>query len=238
MALDEIKKSIMHDAYSRSSAIESEAGRQVSAIRHEAEESAKHILKSAEEEAEKEVVRLKNEHKAALDMEVSALILDAKGKAVERSLKAVMEKVRSSMENEEGMKKILAHGIKQFAEIASEDAIIVSTSKRNAATLKGKGYDIEYADVDGFMLYTKDKRIALNATVSNIVNGEADAARRVVAAELFGSRQPARKHISTPAAPKKAKNAAHGKKPVKAKKAGRKAKKTWRRAKKTRKKGR
>ena len=195
MALDAIKKSILDEADSRSAAIAEESERQADAVMKEASERSKQIIRSAEADSAREVERLRRESASGVDMEVNAILLDARGRALERALKAAIGKVASAVEKG-GMERILESSVKQFSSMIGSDDILVRTSKKNAPLLKGKGYEVEYADVDGFMLYTRDGKVALNATVRSIVDGELDYARRAIDSELFGA--------GTQAAPKRA----------------------------------
>lgn len=211
MSLDSIRKSIMSDAESKASAADSEASKEASQIVKEAEAKAKEILRNAQVEAEKEASRVKNEALAGAEMEANSMILQARGAAVERSLKRVINDLKDEL-SREYPKKIFDQSVKQFKEIAEGD-IVVKTGKKNAALMKGVKYKVEYADVDGFMLYEESGKIALNATVESIAGKEMDNARRFIADELFSGRE------RSALAPKKAKSAPKQKKAKAAKKA-------------------
>lgn len=186
MSLDSIRKSIISDAESKASAADSEASEEASRIVKEAEAKAKEILKNAQIEADKEAQRVRNEALAGAEMEANSTVLQARGAAVERSLKRVINGLEGEL-SKEYMKRILDQSIKQFREIAEGD-IVVKTGKKNAALMKGMKYKVEYADVDGFMLYEDSGKIALNATVGSIAGKETDNARRLIAQELFSGR--------------------------------------------------
>ncbi len=208
MALDAIKKSILDESDSKSASIAKEAKQKAESIAKEALERSKTILKSAESDAAREVERLKRESSSGVDIEVNSILLDARGKALDRSVKAVMDKVCTAIERE-GMKKILEKSVKQFSEMTGSEDILVRTAKKNAPLLKGLGYEVEYTDIDGFMLYTRDGKVALNATLKSVVEGELDYARRVIGEELFPHSS---QRSSTKKKPKGAKRYRSGKK--------------------------
>lgn len=204
MTLDAIKKSILSEAEEKSSAIDSDAERESAQLVKEADEKAKGIMKSAEQEATKEADRIRKEGEAGAEIESRSIIFSARGRAVERALKKVMSKVQSDVKNE-NMLKVFNSGLKQFKEISGHDDIIVKTNKKNASLLKGKDFEVEYGDIDGFMFYTSDRKIALNATVDSIVNDQQDLARKLIADELFGESKSAPKKVTMKVKAKKPK---------------------------------
>jgi len=215
MSLDAIKKSIISQAESKESAIDHEASDEASMIIKEAEDRAKRIIKDAESEAAREAQRMVKEAEAGADIEANSLIMSARGEAVERVLKRVMDGVGSQL-SKQGMKKILDQSMKQFKQISQGGDIMIKTGRKNAPLFKDSKYEVEYGDIDGFMLYLDSGKVAINATVSSIVEHEREYARKVISSELFhaGSRR-----RSTQKAPKAAKQrkAAGSKAPKKAK---------------------
>ena len=192
MTLEAIKKDILAEAEEKSAQAASEAIKEANRITKEAEEKANGIEKRAAQEAQHEVERLRKENEAGVEIEANAMLLAARGDAVERSLKKVLSGTGSSLEKG-SMKKLLDLGMKQFSEITPKGEIVIKTSKKNASLLKESGHKIEYEDIDGFMLYTNDGKIALNATVGNIFQGQTEVARRIIAEELFKERSSPRK---------------------------------------------
>lgn len=184
MSLDAIKKTIISEAEEKASDIESEGTKQAHAITKEAEDKAAQILKDAELNAKKEAERMHKEAQAGAEMEANSMLLEAKGDVIERSLKKVLSEAEDDISKNE-MKAILNQSIKQFKEI-SGGSFTIKTGKKNADLLKNTAYQVEYGDVDGFMLYTDHGKIALNATVSKIVEKQADNARKLIEKEVFG----------------------------------------------------
>lgn len=184
MSLDEIRKSILSEAQTKASQIDSEAAKEAQRITKDAEERAKDVLKNAEHEAAVEVGRLRKESEAGAETEANSMLIEARGYVVERSLKDVLGQAEKEL-SKNSMKQILDHSIKQFKQISGGN-FTIKTSKKNSALLEKTAYEVEYDDVDGFMLYTDHRKIALNATVSNIVSHEEDSARKLIAEELFG----------------------------------------------------
>lgn len=219
MSLDAINKSILSDAEARVSAIDSDAGKESARIVREAEEKAKAILKAAEHEAQAEAERLRKEAEAGAETEANSILLEARGEAVERALKKVVSQVESTLSRDYA-KKLFDSGLKQFKEIAGS-RMVIKTAKKNAALFKDGKYNVEYADINGFMFYTEDGKIALNATVQNIADKEKDVARKFISRELF-SESAARPRAKAPAG--KAQKQKKAVKPKRSAKAGRKMK--------------
>ena len=188
MSLDAINKSILSDAGAKASAIDSDAGKESARILKEAEDRAKAILKEAEREAQAEAERLRREAQAGAETEANSILLEAKGEAVERALKKVVNQVESTLSRDYA-KKLFDSGLKQFKEI-SGPRMTIKTSKKNAALFKDGKYNVEYADIDGFMFYTEDGKIALNATVQNIADKEKDVARKFISESSSASARP------------------------------------------------
>lgn len=186
MTLDAIKKSILSDAEAKASEIGSEATKEAHRIVKDAEERAKEIVRSAEQEAERETARLRQEAVAGAEMEASSMLLEARGEVVERVLKRVIDMVESEL-SKSSMQRILDMGVKQFRDVSSGE-IVIRTSRKNAALLKGSKYEVVQDNVDGFMISTRDGKVALNATVGSIVERQADVARKLISDELFGER--------------------------------------------------
>ncbi len=187
MSLDAIRKSILSEAEEKASAMQSEAEKEAQKIVREAEEKAKEILRNAEADARKEAERMNKEAQAGAEMEANSMLLEARGAAVERSLKRVLSAAQDEI-SKTGMKKILDQSVKQFKEISAGN-FVIKTGKKNADLFKKSAYEVEYGDVNGFMLYADQGKVALNATVESIVNKDADTARRLISDELFSSRQ-------------------------------------------------
>ncbi len=217
MPLDAIKKSILADAEKRAEALNSEANAEASRILAEARESADASLRQAKEEAAKEAKRIRDENAAGLESERNAMIMGAKSHVIEHALKDVRSEAVRNLEKQ-NLEEILKKGIKHFSALTGNGGIIVKTSKKNAQFVDTKKYEVEFGDIEGFMLYTPDRKVALNATVDSIVDREMDTIRRIVADEIFTGKE--ERAIRKMASPKGRK----AKKQVKAK--AKKAKKT------------
>lgn len=198
MPLETLRKSITKEAEEKSAEIVKEAEKEASRIIREAEEQAKEMKKAADAEAEKEAQRLRKEGESGTEIEASSMLLEARDTATERALQKSLGRLRDEL-SKKTMKKVLDQGMKQFAElVGSGSAIVIKTAKQNADIVKGMGHKIEYTDIDGFIICSPDGKIALNATVSSIIEGQAENARRIIGAELFGER------ASEPRSPAKA----------------------------------
>jgi V/A-type H+-transporting ATPase subunit E len=188
MPLETLRKSITKEAEEKSAEIVKEAEKEASRIIREAEEQAKEMKKAADAEAEKEAQRLRKEGESGTEIEASSMLLEARDTATERALQKSLGRLRDEL-SKKTMKKVLDQGMKQFAElVGSGSAIVIKTAKQNADIVKGMGHKIEYTDIDGFIICSPDGKIALNATVSSIIEGQAENARRIIGAELFGER--------------------------------------------------
>jgi V/A-type H+-transporting ATPase subunit E len=206
MSLDAIKKSILSDAEARASAMDGDADSEARRILKEADEKAKTILKDAELAAAAESERLRKEAQASAETEANSILLEAKGEAVERALKKVVSQAERTL-SKDYAKRLFDSGLRQFKEI-SGPRMVIKTSKKNAAMFRGGKYNVEYADISGFMFYTEDGKIALNATIPNIVDKEKDVARKFISRELFaetGTRPGVKRvHAGKAGRPKKA----------------------------------
>ncbi len=231
MSLEAIRKSILGEAESKAKAEQSEAESEAAKIVREAQERAKSILKQAEDDARREEERMRLEATAGLETERNAMIIEAKGKVVEQALGQVRGDVERKV-RQEGMEKILKSGLKQFGSVYPGNDFVVRTSKGNASLVKGK-QKVEIASVDGFVLTTPDRKIALNATVDSIVNDSMDDIRKMVADEIFSGSAERKIERAANAMEKKSKKtiAKEKTRPKKAKKAAKpaKARKTKRR---------
>lgn len=186
MSLEAIRKSILSEAEAKAKAERGEADAEAERIVSGAHEKAKATFKQAQDEARLEGERMRREAAAGLETERNTMVIEAKGKVVEQALGRVRSEIEREIEKED-LERILKAGIKQFSEVSGGE-MVVRTSKRNAALIKGK-YKVEYADVDGFVLCTPDKRIALNATVDSVVDRSLDEVRKMVAGEAFTGRE-------------------------------------------------
>ena len=187
MPLDAIRKNILADAESKAEAIESEAAKESARILKEAQDEANSMLKGVQAESKKEAERLRKESEAGLETESNTMAIQARGAVIEHVLSSVVEDIKKSLERD-SMEKILNASIKQFSELNTGEDFVVIASKKYSSMLNGKNYSTEYGAINGFMLYTKDRKIALNATIDNIVERNIDTIRKLVASEVFTSR--------------------------------------------------
>ncbi|MCL4365048.1 MAG: hypothetical protein M1569_01665 [Candidatus Marsarchaeota archaeon] len=187
MSLDAIKKSILSEAEAKASAIAGEANIESSRILKDAEERSKSIISNAEQAARSEADRLRKESEAGADTEAGAIVLEARGDAVEKALRRVISGLESGL-SRSGMKKVLESGVRQFRQIGYAGEFRIRTSKRYAPILKDFKANVEYVDIDGFMIVSADGSVALNATVSSIVEREKDNARKLIAQAMFRPR--------------------------------------------------
>ncbi len=234
MSLEAIRKSILGEAESKAKAEQSEASSEAEKMVKEAESKAKALLKQAEAEAKAEETRMRNEAAAGLETERNAMVIEAKGKVVEKVLDSVKGQVERNIKSS-NMDRMFKAAMKQFSELGDADDAVIRTSKKNAALMKGR-HNVEYTNVDGFVISTDDGKISLNATVDALVEGKTEEIRKIVSEEVFTGSQEKKiaKATSSMAKksgkviakkmPKKAK-AAPKKKAVKARKSGKTSKK-------------
>ena len=224
MSLEAIRKSILGEAEAKAKAEQSEADSEAAKIVRDAQERAKAILTQAEDEARREEERMRLEAAAGLETERNAMVIEAKGKVIEHFLGQVREDI-SRRVRQEGMEKILKSSLKQFASVYPGNDFVVRTSKKNASLVKGR-QKVEVASVDGFVIATPDRKIALNATVDSVVDGNMDDIRKMVADEIFsGSAGRKIEHATDAMERKSEKSMVKGKaRPKKSKKAAKPAK--------------
>jgi vacuolar-type H+-ATPase subunit E/Vma4 len=183
MSLESITRKILEDAGARAAAIDKEAREAEDETLRAARERARAAIDRARSESSAEAQRIAAEARAGAEIEASTALLRAKGEATERGVADVMVLARRSLLRSK-MPAILESSIRYFKRL-SGDSPVIATDRRNAALVKGKAYKVEPGDADGFVLYSSDRSLSLDATVDSMVSREADAARGLVAAELF-----------------------------------------------------
>ena len=188
MSLDSITRKIIEDARTRAAAIDAEAASHEKSVLAAARERVHEISKSAGRSAEEEAARIIAEAKAGAEIEANSMLLEARGAAVEHAMPGLLALVRRELLKSR-LKAILDSGIRQFKAL-SEGEMVIATYGKGAQLIKGKQYKTEKGSAEGFMLYSADRKVALDATIDGVVRHRSDYARSVLAAELFGTKMP------------------------------------------------
>ncbi len=197
MTLEAIRKSLEKEAGSKASDMEKEASAEAERIISDAKQRAKQVANEIEARAANEMEKMQMESRASADIEAGAMLLEAQGEAVERSLRNVMSALSKEI-GKTDMKKLLEKGLKEFEKSYGSRGLIISVSKKNAAIAKGLGAKVEYMDDNGFVITTEDGKIALNASAESLLASEKGSARSLVYEGLFG-----KPHAHVPSAVRK-----------------------------------
>ena len=190
MPLENVKRKIIEEAEEAAAKIREEGTSEAHRILSEAEEKAKEIEYLAQEEANAEARRIAKEHESAMEIETKTILAEARGLQLDRATEEVVTRIKKILE-EKYLKKMLEEGIKKFSEVHSGDPVLV-TSKKNqdvAGALK-KPLDINYQDVEGFVIKSKDGSIVINVSAETIVRDSIDDIRRIVSNIFSGTESP------------------------------------------------
>ncbi len=187
MPLESIKKRILAEAEAKAEEIKKQGADEAKRITAEAETRAKQIEREAQDEANSETRRLVKENDAGLEIESNAILLDAKGSAIEKAMQAVNKEIRELLA-EKHLKQMLTSGIEQFRSLSPNEEIVVRTSKENSKAVGSLGSDVavEYDKTEGFVIASKDGKTRLEVTPDSMIESNADEIRKVISDMLFG----------------------------------------------------
>lgn len=184
MSLTAIREKILAEADSKAAEIRQAADEEARKILSDAKAKAKEIEQNASKEAESESKTLEMETSAGLEMERSALILEAKAVVVDKAYQKVRKELRGIIEKEYLM-QMLKSGAKQFS-AATDGAFVVKTSKKYAKMVEGLKLRPKYEDIDGFVLESIDGKMRLNLDPDSMIERKVDEIRANITEALFG----------------------------------------------------
>lgn len=184
MPLDNIKKRILAEAETQAEAVKKEADAEVHRIKAESEVRAKQIELEAQNEASSESRRLIKENDAGLEIEANAILLEAKGSAIERATQLVVNETESILEDKY-LADMLKSGISQFKASSGEEPIVM-TSRENAKLVQSLGIQARQAEIGGFVIESKDGKMRLEVSADSLISSNMDGIRGIVSEMLFG----------------------------------------------------
>ncbi len=182
MALPELKRDIENEARAKVKAVEKETEKEVEKILKEAKAESEKIISKAKEEANKEAKAKLAEGKAEIGMEIESVINAAKTEAIDTHFNVFKKKL--SVELSKHMQEIAKNAIKQFRNVVGDEEVFVETNKKNALMMKGVK-NVKYADIEGFTLYTSDKKISLHVSVDRLISDREHELKSIMAAHVF-----------------------------------------------------
>jgi vacuolar-type H+-ATPase subunit E/Vma4 len=185
MPLEALEQEILANARSESSAIMQDAKKKSDAILRDAELKRRGEAARAEFEVNAEIERVETEHRSGDAMRKDAIISKAAESVVERIMPAVRKAVLPMLRAESG--KIFANAIKFASSIDVQENLVIEVNPEDARLLKGVKSKAEYRKMDGgIVIYSSDRKIRLDATVSNLFDRSAEDVKGIIKEELFG----------------------------------------------------
>ena len=184
MPLDSIKKRILAEAEAEVEKIKREASAEAHRILTEAETRAKQIEREAQDGAQAESNRLVKENDAGLEIQTNAIILEAKGSAIERAMESVTAEATALLDSKY-LGPMLKSGISQFNDSTSEE-LVVTTAKKNSKVIESLHLTPKYADVEGFVISSKDNKMKLVISSQSLLESNSDETRKIISDMLFG----------------------------------------------------
>ncbi len=186
MSLDEIRKSIEDESRSSAARIRKEAEREEGLILDEAGGKADAIIKAAKEEAEYERKRITAEHDAGVELEVNSIMLNAKEQVIESSVVDVRKEVERMLAKRSG--ELFKKAVAFFSKSTGSSSIKVVTNKRLASSLGIKKENLEYGDMEGFVLKSADPKAIMDLTAKSISKRYENEMRNAVSRSVFGGK--------------------------------------------------
>ena len=184
MPLDSIKKRILAEVEAEVEKIKREASAESHRILTEAETRAKQIEREAQDGASAESNRLIKENDAGLEIQTNAILLEAKGVAIERAMEAVTAEATTLLDSKY-LGPMLKSGISQYTASTSEE-LVVTTAKKNAKVVESFNLTAKFSDVDGFVISSKDNKMKLVISSQSLLENNSDETRKIISDMLFG----------------------------------------------------
>ncbi len=178
MALTELKESIEGASHTDLRRIRKEAEDEAERILGEAKAEVDAIIKNAKDAAAKESELLRLRLDAELELESRNMLLEAQAYAVEHELRRIRPVVEHELAKHAS--DIAGAAIKQFRGIAGDD--ILADSGKGPLPLR----DPKRQFGSGVVLYSKDRRIRLDASMKGILDDSRDLMLGIVSKGLFG----------------------------------------------------
>jgi vacuolar-type H+-ATPase subunit E/Vma4 len=183
MPLEELQKSIEQEAKAAASKLQEEGDGESERILAAAKQAAAALKRSAKEKAVSEVTQRERDMLTEIENDTQSILSAAKEEAISKYVKPFDAAVRKKLQAKQ--KDMIKAALKNFSDVAPLRQASVKISKKNAALVEGLVANIEYADIDGIIVSSADKKITADATVDGLVESNADVARRILARGMF-----------------------------------------------------
>lgn len=190
MPLDELQKRILDEARAKARQIEGEGEKMAESITGDAAKEAKERKAMIGEELERETERLRVEHDATTQMEVSRTLLIAKEQAAEGE----MQKLKSATVRRvkaKGYKSIFDEAIEKAVQIATMEKLVFIVNKADEQFVRGLGGKIENGKMSGGLIIVADKgRVRIDATLDTLFEKRREALKAMLLKSMFGEKRP------------------------------------------------
>lgn len=184
MPLEELQKSIEQEAKATASKMQTEADSESERIVAASKEAAAALKKKSKEDALAEVAQKEKDTLTALEIETSNILSTAKEESISRYLKEFDAVIKKKLQAKQ--KDIIKSALRSFSDVVPLQQATVKIDRKNVDLVKEAVANIEYANIDGIVISSADKRINADATVDGLMESNADAARRILSKGMFG----------------------------------------------------
>ncbi len=184
MPLDEIKQGIEADARSEAASIRDSAEPVIKSILDEAFQKAKAIESDYEKETAKEVARLRLDQAAEIGRTTQVSMLKAMDESIRRESKTIQGELANRLKKSEHYSRLFKDAMKKAEDMAPANELVVQVNKNDEHFVKNTGAQIERANVNGLVIYSKDKRMKIDATLDVLVGSSLEDVMTATMSEI------------------------------------------------------
>ncbi len=199
MSLDGIKLSIEAGAKSEAESIHSSAMSETKKILDEAYQKARDVERDFEKETADEIAHMRQEQNSEIVRATQLCRLEAADAYVMRESKDIVNGLASRIIKSDLYAKLFKDALKRALEIAPVNELLVKVNKRDERFVRNSGAHVEFANIDGLMISTRDGSIKIDATVDKLVDASIEYVRKAVISEVReGKRTPNAESVQVP----------------------------------------
>ncbi len=184
MPLDEIKQGIEADARSEAASIHDSAALVIKGILDEAAQKANAIESDYEKETAKEIARLRQDQAAEIGRTTQVSMLKAMDESIRRESKTVQGELADRLRKSEHYGRLFKEAMKKAQDMAPENELVVQVNKNDEHFVKSTGAQIEHANISGLVIYSKDKRMKIDATLDTLVDSSLEDVMTATMSEI------------------------------------------------------
>jgi vacuolar-type H+-ATPase subunit E/Vma4 len=187
MPLEQIKKEIEAKEADDLSQMRKAAYAEAIKVVSEAEARAKQIADSSAAETESYISGKRRGMEASAEMEARKIGLEALDEALDAELKRIRKALIARL-GQKSAPAIFARASKT-ADVLG-DGFTVSINKKDARLAADvfKGAKVEYADIEGLLLYSSDKKIAIDMRLETLADSALEDAKGAILTALSGEK--------------------------------------------------